>query len=352
MKYLSNQEKLFVCVVAIGFCCLYTNVFAQGPPSTKFVEVNGTNQLKHNDTLLVGGHINVKNLSGGKKPGDMLVAVDTDGNMKKIPFPPEKVFPGQGGNPNAGTCVAGPIWQNTGNDIYKCPTTGNVAIGNTDAQKKLHITTKHFTGFISCDTSVKPPQCLSHQGMRLEDILFDGLTGTQVSSEWDIEPIATLALRKLRIRTKGKTIMTLLENGKVNIGEQTIKSGSHQNGKFFVDGKIVAKDVVTTQVSWADDELKKDLTLEEDLVEEEKFKDKNGHLKGVKSGKIIEKEGINLAEMDATQMRLIERVFLYLFKFNKVVQELKRENKELKEELKKKDREFEKRISALEKKLK
>lgn len=156
--------------------------------------------------------------------------------------------------------------------------------------------------------------------------------------------------------------------GKVHIGEgKTITAGTHTDAQLFVDGKIVAKRTLTTQVNWADDELKKDLTLEEDLIEDERYKDNYGHLKGVKSGKVIEKEGLDLAEMDATQMRLIERVFLYLFKFNKVVHELqatifdiKNDNRQLKKSNKKIEKENQKlkegyndllkRVETLEKK--
>ena len=361
MKNLKDFNCKCVILLTLVSTLISAFVFAQGPPSTKFVEVNGTNQLQHNDTLLVGGHIKVENLSGGKKPGDMLVVVDRDNNFKKIPFPPEKAIPGQGGNPNAGTCVGTNIWQNTGDDIYKCPTTGNMGVGTTNAQKKLQITARHFTG-ISCDTSVQPPQCVSHQGMRLEYLLFNFL-GTQLaSSEWDLEPEIDSVnnLSKFQIGPPGKPVITFTEDGRVFIGDSTVNTGLHADWTFSTDGKVVARKFITTQVGWADDELKKELTME-DLKKEEEYVDSNSHLDGIPSGELIEQDGLDLTEMSSMQMRKIEQVFMYLFKFRNVINELKAIIFKLKKEnsaFKKDNRELRedysdllKRVEALEEKV-
>ncbi len=116
-------------------------------------------------------------------------------------------------------------------------------------------------------------------------------------------------------------------DGKVHIGDETIISGSNTDFQLAVDGKIVAKKIVTTELNWADDELEKDLTLE-DLEKEEIFVDKNGHLQGIPSGKEVEKDGLDLSEMSSLKMRKIEQIFRYLFIFNK-------DNKNLQEDYKK-----------------
>lgn len=309
MKNYANFNRNGALVTFIFSTLLSASVFSQGPPTTKFVDVNGKNQLKHNDTLLVGSHFKVENLAGGKDSSDMMVVVSKEGIFKKRPIPPER--PRIGPPTPQAACFSLTARDYGSNNFSLCPEGGkNLGIG----------TTSNPAG-----PSTYP------NGFRF----------------------AVLGNSKFF-------------GGFVNIGSEDITTGTpHDDAILRVGGKIVSKKSIVSVLNWADDELKEDLTLEDDLVEEEKYKDKYGHLKGMKSGKTIEKDGINLGEMDVAQMRLIERLYLYLFKFNKVIQELKREkklalnevkelkkeNKKLKKELRKKDEELEKRIVALEKKV-
>jgi len=253
----------------------------------------------------VGSHLRVENLAGGKDSSDMMVVVSKEGIFKKRPIPPEKPRIAQP-TPQA-ACLTLRARDYSSNNFSLCPEgVSNLGVGTISNPA------------LNTDPSFFPA------GFRF--VVFGN---------------------------------SKFFGGYVNIGSEDITTGTpHDDAILRVGGKIVSKKSIVSVLNWADDELEKELTLEDDLVEEEKYKDKYGHLKGMKSGKTIEKDGINLGEMDVSQMRLIERVFLYLFKFNKVVQELKRENKEFKKEnkelkieLRKKDDELEKRIAALEKKV-
>jgi len=98
----------------------------------------------------------------------------------------------------------------------------------------------------------------------------------------------------------------------------------------------------------------------EDLKKEEEYVNSNSHLDGIPSGKIIEKDGLDLTEMSSMQMRKIEQVFMYLFDFRNVINELKaiifklkKENKAFKKdnrELREDYSDLLKRVEALEEK--
>ncbi|MBW8051380.1 MAG: hypothetical protein FVQ77_13775 [Cytophagales bacterium] len=91
-------------IIVVTFICtsLSVSVFSQGP-TTKFPDVNGVDLLMPNDTFQVTSHFKLKNVSGTKQPGDKLLAIDQDGNVKEVPFPPEKPMikppPHNGGSP-------------------------------------------------------------------------------------------------------------------------------------------------------------------------------------------------------------------------------------------------------------
>ena len=132
--------------------------------------------------------------------------------------------------------------------------------------------------------------------------------------------------------------MFLRDDGKVQIGAQTQTSGGHTDFKLSVDGKIVARKLVSTEINWADDELLKNLTLDS-LFQDEEFVNLYGHLNGIPLGKEVETNGIDFGQMSSMQMRKIERIYKYAFL-------LRKEN----EILKNKYSDLEKRIESLEKK--
>ena len=178
--------------------------------------------MSANEILQLGGALQVDVLlipdttgvGHGNPPKYYVILSDQQGKFYKGPeikLPGGKPAGVGGGNPNAGACTGGLIWQNTGDDIYKCPPTGNTGFGNLEPKKKVHITSVHTTGCLACE---------SHQGMRLEDIL-NNLSGNQLSSAaWDIEPIASSG--NLQIKTPGNSIpvITFTEGGNVGIGTQ------------------------------------------------------------------------------------------------------------------------------------
>lgn len=103
--------------------------------------------------------------------------------------------------------------------------------------------------------------------------------------------------------------------GMVSIGTPSTPSGY----KLAVGGKIVAEEVVVKlQTAWPDYVFASDYKLPS-LLEVERFLKQNKHLPGVPSATQVEANGISLGEMNATLLKKIEELTLYMI-------ELKKEN--------------------------
>jgi len=249
----SNGAKI-IAIAFISSLLWSSYLFAQGP--VKYPSTNGS-KMSANEILELGGALQVDVLlipdtSGvghGNPPKYYLLLADVQGKFYRGP---ERRLPGGkpagvgGGNPNAGACTGALIWQNTGDDIYKCPPTGNTGFGNLEPKKKVHITSVHTTGCLACE---------SHQGMRLEDILND-LLGNQLSSvAWDIEPVASSG--NLQIRTPGNSIpvITFTEDGNVGIGTTSPVS------KLGINGNISFTNNADREIYIQNTEIARNLTI-------------------------------------------------------------------------------------------
>ena len=104
------------------------------------------------------------------------------------------------------------------------------------------------------------------------------------------------------------------------------------DGKVRVDGKIIAKEVEVKLDVWADYVFKKNYKLRT-LEEVEKHIQENGHLPNIPSASEVEKNGINIGEMNTKLLEKIEELTLYSIEQNKLIKEQQ------------------KRIEALEKKI-
>ena len=110
-------------------------------------------------------------------------------------------------------------------------------------------------------------------------------------------------------------------SGNVGIGTTTPQE------KLSVNGKIRAKEIKVETANWPDYVFSKEYKLA-DLKETETFIKTNGHLPGVPSATVAEKEGIELGEMNKILLKKIEELTLHMI-------ELKKENKQIHQEMKK-----------------
>jgi len=140
----------------------------------------------------------------------------------------------------------------------------------------------------------------------------------------------------LRNNGGSHTIILALPNnnddGSSYIGIQDATRGTWvkflNNGIARIDGKIYAKEIEVKANVWADYVFKKDYKLRT-LDEVEKHIKEKGHLPNIPSAKEVEKEGINLGEMDAKLLEKIEELTLYSIEQNKKIQKLEKQVEQL-----------------------
>jgi hypothetical protein len=127
------------------------------------------------------------------------------------------------------------------------------------------------------------------------------------------------------LTTPTKSVFRVSSDGKVNIGAQNQNQNPTHNGAFLtVNGKVVSKEVIVTQQSWADYVFAKNyklLTLEN----LEKYIKENNHLPNIPSAKEVENNGVNLGEISKAQMEKIEELTLYIKELKKELEAIKKE---------------------------
>lgn len=115
----------------------------------------------------------------------------------------------------------------------------------------------------------------------------------------------------------------------VGINTNQLSDGS-TNYTLSVNGRVRATEV-KVYTGWADYVFEDDYKLRS-LEEVEAHIQKNGHLPDVPSAKVVEKNGIFVGEMNATLLRKIEELTLYMIASNKAMKTLQKEVKALKKE--------------------
>lgn len=134
-------------------------------------------------------------------------------------------------------------------------------------------------------------------------------------------------------------IFSMPNNGSDGATYIGINDGAHGTWvKFFnnaiarFDGKIYAKEIEVKANVWADYVFRRDYKLRT-LEEVEKHIEEKGHLPNIPSAADVEKNGINLGEMDAKLLEKIEELTLYSIEQNKQMQKQSDEITELKKQV-------------------
>ncbi|SHK78687.1 hypothetical protein SAMN05444266_101140 [Chitinophaga jiangningensis] len=91
--------------------------------------------------------------------------------------------------------------------------------------------------------------------------------------------------------------------------------------RLSVNGDIVTRKVKVTAAGWADYVFAPGYALPT-FAGLEKFIAENGHLPGIPSAAVVEKDGLDIADMQKRQMEKIEELTLLLIKLNKQVEKL------------------------------
>lgn len=131
-----------------------------------------------------------------------------------------------------------------------------------------------------------------------------------------------------RIKTAAATnwndgiLFQVRADGNVGIGV------SNPSDKLSVNGNIRAREIKVENTNWPD-YVFSSAHVKLSLKELETFISSNKHLPEIPSAKEIEKEGVNLSEMNAKLLKKIEELTLYIIEINKKVEGLQLKNIEL-----------------------
>lgn len=132
----------------------------------------------------------------------------------------------------------------------------------------------------------------------------------------------------LAVNSAGVNLMQVKANGSVAIGTTDTKGY-----KLAVNGSgIFTKVVVKSYANWPDFVFHPDYKLPA-LSEVEQFVTKNQHLPGIPSASEIEKEGVDVGEMNKQLLQKVEEQMLYIIEMNKQLAALSKEVEVLKQKI-------------------
>jgi hypothetical protein len=129
-----------------------------------------------------------------------------------------------------------------------------------------------------------------------------------------------ITIGRYRIDLSAPKIYT---NGVIGIGTSVV--GSH---KLAVAGSIGAREIKVEANGWSDFVFDDDYDLKS-IEEVENYIKENGHLSEIPDQKTVEKNGVNLGEMNAKLLEKIEELTLYTIDQQKEIEKLKDQNERL-----------------------
>jgi hypothetical protein len=215
---------------------------------------------------------------------------------------------------------------------------GNVGIGTSNPLQKLHVQDGGI--LISGNTP----------GYGGPQLIFTDNHLTTPNGRWAIEYLSAAPSRPSMgglnfwkpfpdAGGAGNYSLFLKDDGKIGMGvtddstDSKFCASALPNGyRLYVNGGILTTKVKVANYcssSWADYVFAADYKLKP-LSEVEAFIKENKHLPNVPSAIQIEKDGLDLADMQSKQMEKIEELTLYLIEMKKEIDLLKKENADLK----------------------
>ena len=203
------------------------------------------------------------------------------------------------------------IKDNLNNTLLKVTNNGNVGIGVTNPTKKLEVNGSIGWGggnaFLNND-----------QGASIE-LRGTGTPYIDFSNDLTSDYKARLILNSNNV---------LEVDGNVGIGT------ANTNGyKLAVGGNVVAEEVVVKlKENWPDYVFHKDYK-KTNLDELENYIHENGHLPNIPDAKEVDKEGINVGEVQTKLLEKIEELTLYLIEQNKKIEKLENDVAVLKKKM-------------------
>lgn len=207
--------------------------------------------------------------------------------------------------------------------IFGGPYVNGVVIGNqsaagTPAGTRLELVSVQCSG---CGASWAQQRDFVVKTREMRDLNF--LMGNNNSEDPNTDTSTPNSSGVTRIRFSDavhKNSLVIFNTGKVTIG--TDQYDNDPNFMLYVRKGIKAQQIKVENPAvngWADYVFKKDYKLRT-LEEVEKHIQEKGHLPNIPSTAEVEKDGINLGEMDAKLLEKIEELTLYSIEQNKKLQ--------------------------------
>ncbi len=148
-----------------------------------------------------------------------------------------------------------------------------------------------------------------------------------------LEIKATNNSHLLKLVKGESTKFVITENGNVGIGignpnplySLDLVGEARFKGNVKVCNTVFADELVATNPTWCDFVFDPEYKLLP-LTDLERFIKTNKHLPDIPQAEIVEKEGLNLKEMNQLMMQKIEELTLYIIELNKRIEELENKN--------------------------
>ena len=213
-----------------------------------------------------------------------------------------------------------------------------MGLGTTSASAKLDVRNGH--AYIGDDTFDNPGSWGAtlniddnvHSRVLVEE-RASGVQTSLAAHTGGRAEVGTISYHDFSIITNNSKKMTISANGKVGIGTTTPNEKLEVSGNARILGDIYSQRVkVSTDAgNWPDYVFESDYQLRP-LSQVEAFVNANKHLPEVPSAKTVEAEGQNLGEIQATLLKKVEELTLYLIEQDKKQLCLEERLKKLEEE--------------------
>jgi len=203
------------------------------------------------------------------------------------------------------------------------PATGNVGIGTTTPRGPLDVANATGDIWLTNDGLNSGGQSIMMPG-HAYFAPFNGTDNVFIQARRRNDAGSTNFF--FRTWNNGSLVEAMIINRSGNVG---IGTSPGTNAKLAVEGMIAARSIKVLTGAWPDFVFANNYHLRP-LSEVESYIKAHSHLPEVPSAAQVAKDGINLGEMDATLLKKIEELTLYLIEQNKKIEALEKQLSEAK----------------------